>query len=114
MTKDELVARLATNPRRIFNLPEQPDTWIEVDPDAEYTIRAADAHTRCGWTPFEGRRVRGRVERVILRGQVAYEDGKVLAQPGAGRDLRTEAKHSQASLPQHQTNQPTTQRTNQP
>ena len=88
MTKDELVARMVTNPRRIFNLAEQPDTWIEVDPDAEYEIRAADAHTRCGWTPFEGRRVRGRVERVVLRGQMAYENGKVLAAPGAGQDVR--------------------------
>ena len=88
MTKDELIARMVTNPRRIFGLPEQPDTWIEVDPDAEYEIRAADAYTRCGWTPFEGRRVRGRVERVVLRGQVAYENGKVLAAPGAGQDVR--------------------------
>ena len=87
MTKDELIARMVTNPRRIFSLPEQPDTWIEVDPDAEYEIRAADAYTRCGWTPFEGRRVRGRVERVVLRGQVAYENGKVVAAPGAGQDV---------------------------
>ena len=41
MTIDELIARMVTNPRRIFSLPEQPDTWIEVDPDAEYEIRAA-------------------------------------------------------------------------
>jgi dihydroorotase-like cyclic amidohydrolase len=88
MTLDDLVARMVTNPRRIFNLPEQPDTWIEVDPDAEYEIRAADAHTRCGWTPFEGRRVRGRVERVVLRGQIAYENGTVLAAPGAGQNVR--------------------------
>ena len=87
MTKDELVARMVTNPRRIFSLPEQPDTWIEVDPDVEYEIRAADAYTRCGWTPFEGRRVRGRVERVVLRGQVAYENGKVVAAPGAGQEV---------------------------
>ena len=102
LTLDGLVARMATNPRRIFGLPAQPDTWIEVDPNAEYDIRAADAHTRCGWTPLEGRRVRGRVERVILRGQAAYENGQVLARPGSGRDLRVEAKHSQASFPQHQ------------
>jgi carbamoyl-phosphate synthase/aspartate carbamoyltransferase/dihydroorotase len=88
MTKDELIARMVTNPRRIFGLPEQPDTWIEVDPDAEYEIRAAESFTRCGWTPFEGRRVRGRVERVVLRGQVAYENGKLLAAPGAGRNVR--------------------------
>ena len=88
LTMDGLVARMAVNPRRIFGLPDQPDTWIEVDPDAEYEIRAADTFTRSGWTPFEDRRVRGRVQRVILRGQVAYEDGEVLAAPGTGRDVR--------------------------
>src|SRR5690606_14895446 len=34
MSLDDLIARLHTNPRRIFGLPEQPDTFIEVDPDA--------------------------------------------------------------------------------
>ena len=88
LTMDDLIARMATNPRRIFGLPDQLDTWIEVDPDAENEIRAADTFTRCAWTPFEGRRVRGRVQRVVLRGQVAFEDGKVLAAPGSGRDVR--------------------------
>ena len=88
MSLDELVARLHTNPRRIFGLPEQPDTYIEVDPDAEWEIRAAGSYTRCGWTPFEGHQVRGRVTRVVLRGQEAYRDGQVLAAPGSGHDLR--------------------------
>lgn len=91
MDLDDLVARLHTNPRRIFDLPEQPDTYIEVDPDAVWEIRAADCYTRCGWTPFEGRSVRGRVTGVVLRGQEAYRDGRVLAQPGSGRDLRATA-----------------------
>ena len=29
-----------------------------------------------GWTPFAGRKVVGRVKRVVLRGEVAYVDGK--------------------------------------
>lgn len=85
---DDLVLRMAENPRRIFGLPEQADTWIEVDPEAAWTIRAADMQTRCGWTPFEGRPVRGQVRRVVLRGREAYRDGQVLAPPGSGRDLR--------------------------
>jgi hypothetical protein len=32
--------------------------------------------------------VRGRVRRVILRGQEVYEDGRVLAPPGFGRNVR--------------------------
>jgi len=88
LTMADLVARLAINPRRIFGLPAQEDTWIEIDPDATWDIRAAEMHSRCAWTPFEGWRVRGRVQCVTLRGQTAYADGSLLAAPGAGRDVR--------------------------
>ena len=88
LTLDGLIARMATNPRRIFGLPDPPDTWVEIDPDAAWDIHAAEMFSRCGWTPFEGWRVRGRVQRVVLRGQVAYENGRVLAAPGSGRDVR--------------------------
>jgi carbamoyl-phosphate synthase/aspartate carbamoyltransferase/dihydroorotase len=91
LTLEEVVVRLHDNPRRIFGLPEQPETYIEVDLDEEYELRAANMHTRCGWTPFEGWRVRGRVRRVTLRGAPAYEDGEVLAAPGSGRDVRAKA-----------------------
>lgn len=87
LTTDDLIARLVANPRRIFGLPAQPDTWIEVDEAAVWEIRGAEMHSRCGWTPFEGRRVRGRVRRVVLRGREAYRDGLVLAAPGQGRNL---------------------------
>lgn len=88
LTLDQLVERMHTNPRRIFSLPEQPETWIEVDEKDAYEIRAADGYTRCGWTPFEGWKVQGRLRRVVLRGREAFRDGKVLAQPGDGQDVR--------------------------
>jgi carbamoyl-phosphate synthase/aspartate carbamoyltransferase/dihydroorotase len=88
LTLDDVILRCHTNPRRIFHLPEQPDTWIEVDPQAEWSLHAAGTHTRCGWTPFEGTPVRGRVERVVLRGAEVFRSGKVLAEPGSGRNVR--------------------------
>jgi carbamoyl-phosphate synthase/aspartate carbamoyltransferase/dihydroorotase len=84
LTLEDLITRMHTNPRKIFGLPDQPETVVEVDPDAAWEIRAAEAYTRCGWTPFEGFQVRGRVRKVTLRGQAAYQDGKVLASPGYG------------------------------
>jgi hypothetical protein len=36
-----------------------------------------------------GRRVTGRVQRVVLRGKIAYVDGHVLAEPGFGENVRT-------------------------
>ncbi|MDX1613741.1 MAG: amidohydrolase family protein [Candidatus Promineifilaceae bacterium] len=87
LTLEKLQALTSENPRRIFDLPHQADTWVEVDPVAEYVIRNATLHTKCGWTPFAGQPVRGRVERVVLRGQTVYEHGRVLAKPGSGRLL---------------------------
>jgi len=88
MEIDDLILRMSINPRRIFNLPEQPETWIEVDAQAEWEICAREMRTRCAWTPFEGWKVRGRVRRVMLRGQEACLDGEVLAPPGRGQNVR--------------------------
>ena len=88
LTVDDIILRMHTNPKRIFHLPDQPETWVEVDENAGYEIRSADLHSRCGWTPFEGWQVRGRVKRVVLRGQDVYKDGEVLAKSGYGKNVR--------------------------
>jgi dihydroorotase-like cyclic amidohydrolase len=88
LTTDDLLTRLVTNPRRIFYLPKQPETWVEVDENATWEINADELHSRSGWTPFEGWKVKGRVRRVLLRGKIAFEDGKVLAECGTGRHVR--------------------------
>lgn len=75
LTLERLVTLMAHNPRRIFGLPEQPETWIEVDLDAAYTLSDTGLHTKCGWSPFSGMAVRGKVERVQLRGTLIFEDG---------------------------------------
>lgn len=88
LTVDDIIARMYTNPKRIFDLPEQPETWIEIDPQSEYEIRGSESHTRCAWTPFEGWKVRGRVRRVVLRGQEVFKDDQILASPGYGKSVR--------------------------
>ena len=88
LTMNDLVQRMVHNPRRIFALPEQPETWVEVDMDAKWELRAADTFTRCAWTPFEGMQVRGRVQRVVLRGQEVVKDRQVFARPGTGKRIR--------------------------
>ncbi len=88
LTLNDVLTRMVTNPRRIFQLPEQPETWVEVDENDRYEIKASEMHSRCGWTPFEGWQVQGRVRRVILRGQEAFRDGKVSVSPGFGKNIR--------------------------
>jgi carbamoyl-phosphate synthase/aspartate carbamoyltransferase/dihydroorotase len=79
LTLERLVTLMSANPMRIFDLPQQPDTWIEVDTDVTYELSNDGLFTRCGWTPFAGMRVRGRLERVTLRGKTVFEAGRVIA-----------------------------------
>jgi carbamoyl-phosphate synthase/aspartate carbamoyltransferase/dihydroorotase len=87
ITLTEVITRMYDNPRRIFDLPAQPDTWIEVDVNHKWTVRNEEMISRCGWTPFAGWELRGRVERVYLRGACVYENGKLSVTPGDGRNL---------------------------
>lgn len=82
-----LVELMAINPRRIYHLPVQPDTFIEVDPEARYTLTNEELFTKCGWSPFAGMEVTGRLRRVVLRGRDVFSQGEILAQPGSGQLL---------------------------
>lgn len=75
------MAKLYTNPKRIFNLPDQPDTYIEVNLDREWTIPYGMKFSKAQWTPFAGFQVKGAVTRVVLRGQVVYVDNEVRLNP---------------------------------
>ncbi|XP_050534647.1 CAD protein [Daktulosphaira vitifoliae] len=88
MTIKDIVEKMYTNPMKILGLTPQPDTYIEIDMNSEWTIPLITPYSKAKWTPFSGRQVRGSVHRVVLRGQVVCIEGKVLAQPGFGRDLR--------------------------
>nr|XP_024655288.1 CAD protein isoform X2 [Maylandia zebra] len=89
LTLDDITRRLYDNPRRIFNLPVQENTYVEVDLEQEWVIPQAMQFTKSKWTPFEGMKVKGKVRRVVLRGEVAYIDGQVLVPPGYGEDVKT-------------------------
>lgn len=89
LTIDDIIKRLYENPRKIFSLPPQEDTYVEVDLEQEWTIPKQMQFTKSKWTPFEGMKVKGKVMRVVLRGEVAYIDGQVLAPPGYGQDVKS-------------------------
>ncbi|TRY86955.1 hypothetical protein DNTS_000646 [Danionella cerebrum] len=89
LTVDDIINRLYENPSRIFSLPSQEDTYVEVDLEKEWTIPKHMQFTKSKWTPFEGLKVKGKVMRVVLRGELAYIDGQVLVPPGYGQDVKS-------------------------
>ena len=90
LSLDDIVERCVDSPRRIYGLPEQTDTYVELDVDSVFTIDDGMVHSRCGWTPFTGMEVVGRVELVVLRGATVVEHGEVRAVPGTGDVLFTQ------------------------
>jgi carbamoyl-phosphate synthase/aspartate carbamoyltransferase/dihydroorotase len=79
LTYERIRELLYTNPRKIYNLPSQPNTWVEVDEQATYTFPDHPLYTKCGWSPFENRRVTGCVRKVVYKGKTVYKDGKILS-----------------------------------
>jgi dihydropyrimidinase len=89
------VALTATNHAKLYGLYPRKGTiavgsdadiaiW---DPKRETEITAGILHDNVGYTPYEGRRLRGWPVTVLSRGRIAVEDGKLGAERGSGQFL---------------------------
>lgn len=93
LSLERFVATTSTNPARIFGLYPQKgviregsDADLAIwDPEARWTVRAADDHSRADYSVYEGWEVTGRPVMTIRRGEVVAEAGRVGAVPGSGR-----------------------------
>ena len=93
----------ASNPAEVFGLHDKGRVeagrdadLVLVDPDASREIRGADLHSKCGWTPFEGRR--GVFpEWTMLRGEIVYEDGAASETPREGSGEAADGKFGDAA-----------------
>ena len=59
-------------PREIIGQSIEDD-WILIDPDREWTVDATAFKSRGKNTPFDGRRMRGRIVMTVCRGQIIVE-----------------------------------------
>jgi carbamoyl-phosphate synthase/aspartate carbamoyltransferase/dihydroorotase len=84
LTRKQLIDRLHSNPARIFGIVIDDTTTLSVEM-SEYEIKNSALLTKSGWSPFNGKRVIGKVKEVVLRGKTVYSNGKVLVTPGSGR-----------------------------
>jgi dihydropyrimidinase len=89
------VALTSTNHAKLYGLYPKKGTiavgsdadlavW---DPERETTVTAGILHDNVGYTPYEGRRLRGWPVTVLSRGRIVVDDGKLLAPRGSGAFL---------------------------
>jgi dihydropyrimidinase len=89
------VALTATNHAKLYGLyPKKgtiavgSDADIAIwDPERETEITAGILHDNVGYTPYEGRRLRGWPVTVLSRGRIVIEDGRLVAPRGSGQFL---------------------------
>jgi len=76
-----LIARMSAMPAKVFNLPGgtlargAPADVVILDPAVEWTVDPEAFYSKSRNTPFGGRRLQGRSEATIVRGQVVYRRG---------------------------------------
>src|SRR5918999_72802 len=71
-------------PRKGALAPGADADVVVFDPEASWVVDPGTLVTPAGWSPYAGRRLRGRVERVIARGEEVFDGERVLAAPGRG------------------------------
>ncbi|MCF6347557.1 MAG: dihydropyrimidinase [Flavobacteriaceae bacterium] len=83
----------STNAAKIFGMyPRKGTIAIEsdadiviFDPKKEHTISVKTHHMNCDYSAYEGRKVTGKTETVILRGQIAIENEECRLKAGFGQ-----------------------------
>ena len=85
ITLQQFVALTSTNHAKLYGLYPRKGT-IAVGSDADFAIWDADKdvtvdleglHDNVGYTPYEGRQIKGWPITVVSRGRVVVEDGKL-------------------------------------
>ncbi|MBC6605677.1 dihydropyrimidinase [Hymenobacter sp. BT188] len=90
------VAVTATNAAKIFGMFPRKGTisigadadLIIIDPEHKHTISAATHHMNVDYSAYEGWELTGKVETVILRGQVAIQDEQAHVAKGYGQFIK--------------------------
>ncbi len=92
-TLNRIVETMCENPAKIYGLYPRKGA-IEVGADADIVILDMDKEevisndkviSKCKWSPYDGWKLKGAPEVVMVRGQIVFQDGKVVGKPGMGQ-----------------------------
>ena len=86
----------STNAAKIFGMYPRKGTiavgsdadMIIFDPNKEHLLSAKTHHMNVDYSAYEGWQLKGKVETVLLRGQVAIDKGDCLVEKGYGQFIK--------------------------
>lgn len=86
ITLEQMCKYLSENPAKLYRMYPQKGTLspgsdadiVVWNPETEWTISKEHQQTNIDYCPMEGTRIKGRAEKVFLRGRLAAADGKII------------------------------------
>jgi dihydroorotase len=63
-----------------------------VDPSVEWQVDEARLHSKAGWSPFHGRKLKGKIAKTLLRGVVVAQNGELVDAKPSGQMLRRSSR----------------------
>lgn len=96
MSLSQMCAYLSENPAKLYGMYPKKGV-IKAGSDADLVvfnpkgggvITAAGCHSMCGYNPFEGVKTVGGIEKVYLRGKLAYSEGEITLENGGKYVMR--------------------------
>ena len=95
ITLPQLVKYACTNPARVAGLYPQKGSFekgadadlVILDPEKEWTMTTGLMHGASDYTCYEGMKIKGAIERVLLRGRTVALHGEFTGRKGDGRYL---------------------------
>jgi allantoinase len=88
LSVNRMAELLSTNPAQRFGLPSKGQLApgfdgdvVLFDPEQTFTVRSDESESTQGYSVFEGQTFTGKVTATFLRGQLIFENGKVVGEP---------------------------------
>jgi dihydroorotase-like cyclic amidohydrolase len=93
---ETILTRATANPAKIYGLYPQKGTisvgsdadLVVLDLEKEWVVKSKDLFSYGDFSLYEGKTLKGSPSVVVKGGKVAYQDGKILVEPGSGSYLR--------------------------
>ena len=93
----DIVEKMHDNPVKVFEIRGRDFkiggevTFTVVDLQRKWTVKPEEFYTKAKWSPWEGKKLRGKVVMTVLRGGVVMEGDEVIEKPkgvrvDAGKD----------------------------
>ncbi len=92
---EEAVRLFATGPAAAFTLQRKgriaegyDADFIFFNPQENWNVNLNDLHSKAGWSPYEGWKLRGKIIGVFLRGEQVVWDGELGVKAGYGKPVQ--------------------------